>query len=70
MTVCVYDNPSTMAREAWQDGRLIAKISAKLMCAKGFDGFSGMPFMLNCGREFESGKIRGDANAMIEKDSQ
>jgi hypothetical protein len=70
MNVCVYDNPSTMSREAWRDGVLIAKISAKLMYTKGFDGFQGMPFMLNCGREFESGKIRGDADAMKIKDAQ
>lgn len=23
MTVCTYDNPATMRRECWQDGRLI-----------------------------------------------
>ena len=63
--VCaVYDNPATMLREAWQDGRVVAHISATLMATKGFNGHPNMHFALNCGREFEPGKIRGNAAAI------
>jgi len=30
MSVCTFDNPDTMARECWQDGRLIAHYKAEL----------------------------------------
>lgn len=63
MAVAVYDNPATMRREAWQDGRLIADISLELMSIKGFNGHPSMFFPLNCGK-WKHGEIRGDAEAI------
>lgn len=31
MKTCTYDNPATMQRECWQDGRLIAAYSMALL---------------------------------------
>jgi len=31
MKVCTYDNPATMARECWQDGRLLCSYSFRLL---------------------------------------
>lgn len=64
MTVCTYDNPETMLREAWQDGKLIAHISAKQMMTKNFNGHQGIFFGLNVGRDFVSGRVVGDVNAL------
>jgi len=63
MASAVYDNPITMAREAWVDGQLVASISLKLMYIRGFNGFPELPFMLNCG-PWEEGKSRGDSEAV------
>lgn len=63
---CVYDNPATMCREAWQDGKLIAAISIDLLYKKGFNGHPSMFFGLNVGREFIPGRIIGDKEAIKE----
>lgn len=31
MAVCTYDNPATMARECWQDGKLLCHYTAQLL---------------------------------------
>lgn len=64
MKCAVFDNPVTRRREAWQDGKLVAFITEKLMYTKGFYGSKRMPFMLNCGRDFISGRIIGNAEAL------
>jgi hypothetical protein len=64
MTVCVFDNPTTMLREAWQDGKVIAHISERLMYTKGFNGYKTMFFGLNVGRDFIPCKVYGDNLAM------
>jgi len=63
--ICVYDNPATMHREAWKDGRLVASISLALLETKGFEGHPSIFFGLNVG-QWESGKLRGDPAAMRE----
>lgn len=35
MSACTFDNPDTMRRECWQDGKLVAFYSATLMLSKG-----------------------------------
>ena len=35
MAVCTYDNPATMCRECWQDGKLLFSYSVALMMQKG-----------------------------------
>ena len=64
MPICVYDNPTNMRREAWQDGKIIADISMRLMYQKGFNGFRQMFFVLNVGKEFIAGKTYGDSQAI------
>lgn len=64
MITAVYDNPCTWRREAWANGRLVASIDSSLMYHKGFNGWSDMPFMLNCGRNFDAGTIRGNLGAI------
>lgn len=36
MSVCTYDNPVTMARECWQDGKLLCKYDSKLFFIEPF----------------------------------
>lgn len=69
MKTCTYDNPATMQREAWQDGRLVAAISADLMHTKGFNGHPRMHMGLNVGRDFIPGEIHGDPSAIPAKRS-
>lgn len=68
MKVCVYDNPATWMREAWQDGKLLAAHSATFMASKDFDAYarSGrMPFVLNCSKPFTPGEVvYGDSEAI------
>lgn len=64
MTVCVFDNPTNMLREAYKDGKVIAHISANLMRSKDFNGDKNMFFGLNVGREFIPCKVYGDNLAM------
>ena len=47
--VCVYDNPETMRREAWRDGKLVCFATADLLLSKGFKGDDKFDFRLNCG---------------------
>lgn len=34
--VCTHDNPNTMQRECWQDGKLLCSYSAELLESKRF----------------------------------
>lgn len=63
MKVCVYDNPATMCREGWKDGKLLAHITRDLMETKGFIGHPTIPFYLNQG-PWQEGRIIGDKDAM------
>ena len=64
MLVCVFDNPIKMRREAYQNGKVVAHISAELMFTKGFNGHERMFFGLNVGRDFIPCKVYGDNLAM------
>ena len=59
---CIYDNPDTMAREAWRDGKLLGHTTSALLLTKGFRGGSWWPFYFNIG-DWEPGQIIGDATA-------
>lgn len=63
MAVCVYDNPTTMRREAYHEKELKCFISASLMEQNQFHGHKDLPFMLNAGR-WESGRTRGTISAL------
>ena len=64
MKVCIYDNPATMAREAWQDGGMIGHTQAKLLLSAEFHGYSTWPFIFNVG-PWEQGMVYGDETAML-----
>lgn len=69
MAVCTYDNPDTMARECWKDGRLVCKYDATLMLRK-LQPWEMQPmppehlfFGANIGAWYP-GQLVGDASAM------
>ena len=67
MSVCVYDNPASMCREAWQDGKVIAHVSMDMLFSKDYKGHRRLFFGLACKADWCTGKIVwGDANAMYE----
>jgi len=66
--VCTYDNPATMARECWQDGKLLCSYSAKLFLLRPLPGDHPIPsgfffFGANIG-PWETGQLWGDAAAI------
>lgn len=67
MATCVYDNPSTNQREAWQDGVLIASISAELLATKGYKGHKSVFFGLNIDKDWFPGNFYGDPAAVPEE---
>lgn len=66
MSVCVYDNPATMCRECWQDGRLIYSYSYHILppFAKVSIPANYFFFGANVGA-WEDGRLVGDVGAMI-----
>lgn len=69
MSSCVFDNPATMCREAYTDGRLIAHLSLAVMETKGFTGHRSIPFYLNIGR-WKTGRVVGDRAALSGRGSE
>jgi hypothetical protein len=65
VTACVYDNPATWRREAYQDGKKICDVSAQVLLQKGFKGHRDFPWILNCG-PWQEGKIWGDSAALTD----
>lgn len=68
MTAAVYDNPATMRREAWQDGRLVCDVSAAQLETRGWEGHRRFPFMLNVGY-WSAGQLIGDRAALSAADN-
>lgn len=69
MACCTYDNPNTMDRECWQDGKLLCKYSASLL-QRALSPHETQPipaerlfFGANIGG-WSSGQVVGDAAAM------
>ncbi|NKF21591.1 hypothetical protein [Solimonas marina] len=56
MTAAVYDNPDTFCREYWQDGRLMAFVSANLLLKKVHEG--RLPAL--DGFAWRDGRLTGD----------
>lgn len=70
MAVCTFDNPATMMRECWQDGRMICSYSADLLCLKDFKGDSLQFFFgANVG-PWKTGQCFGDIDAMTTPDAR
>ena len=65
MPICTYDNPSTMARECWQDGRLLCRYKAQLLPPFAKDAIPAEYFFMgaNIG-EWKTGRIVGDSSAI------
>jgi hypothetical protein len=68
MSICVYDNPDTFCRECWDNGELIYAISFDELERK-YPFMRPIFFGANVGR-VERGRILGDAEAMIKKESK
>lgn len=62
MAVCSYDNPDTMRREAWKDGKLIMSMDASLFFLKESQKLI-VPFQLG-GHKWSAGRIWGDPAAL------
>lgn len=66
MKVAVYDNPYTMRREAWIDGKIEGSASASLIESEGFNiqKLAGLlPWIID-DSPLQPGKIRGDSEAI------
>jgi len=64
--VCTYDNPTTMRRECWQDGKLIYWYSASLLLSKGMIPPRYFFLGANIG-PWKTGQLIGDRKAMDER---
>ena len=61
--ICVHDNPATMSRECWQDGKLICALSAEMFFVREHIS-SPVVFMgVNLLGEWEEGQYFGDLKA-------
>jgi hypothetical protein len=65
MAVCTYDNPATMARECWQDGKLICYYACQLLPPYTKEPIPDEHFFFgaNIG-PWKPGQMVGDAEAM------
>ncbi len=64
MSTCTYDNPSTMSRECWQDGKVLCSYKAELFFMKTFPVPAELFFFgANIG-DWEAGQIIGDKEAI------
>lgn len=65
MTICVYDNPATMQRECWQDGRLQASYSHELFSLPKWPVPANQTHMgVNHLGDWKTGQMTGDPAAM------
>jgi hypothetical protein len=62
---CVYDNPNTMAREAWMNGRLLCHVTAEFLELAVIPTRFVIDMRLNVGRWKEGQKL-GDPEAIGE----
>lgn len=67
LRTCVFDNPASMARECWQDGRLLYSYSIKVLHDFAHHPIPGRLFFFgaNVG-PWKAGQLLGDAAAMGE----
>ena len=64
MPVCTYDNPDTMSRECWSDGKLLCAYSAELFFLKEWPLLpSEFFFGANIG-DWKTGQLIGDDAAL------
>lgn len=65
--VYVHDNPDTMRRECWQDGRLVASYCFSVILSRSIPPGRGLFHGAEIG-PWEEGQSRGDARAMEPSD--
>jgi hypothetical protein len=64
MAVCTFDNPATMRRECWQDGRLLCSYAFELYVLKEWPVPGRLYFFgANIG-DWKTGQLVGDSAAM------
>ena len=64
LRVCAYDNPATMQRECWQDGKLLCAYSAELYALKEWTVPAELYFFgANIG-DWKTGQLVGDKDAI------
>lgn len=65
MKTCTFDNPQTHARECWQDGKLTASYSARLLAPYARDPIPAHNFFFgaNVG-PWQPGQLVGDPGAI------
>lgn len=64
MPVCTFDNPATMARECWSDGRMICRYQANLFFIDPFPVTADRFFFgANIGN-WKTGQLHGDIEAL------
>lgn len=68
MAVCTYDNPATMSRECWQDGKLLCSYKAELFLLDVEIPAHLFFFGANIG-DWKVGQLVGDKEAMIENEN-
>ena len=64
MAVCTYDNPDTMSRECWQDGRLVCYYSACVLALKEWPVRERQLYLCANIGDWVAGQIVGDKEAM------
>ncbi len=65
MSVCAYDNPITMNRECWQNGKMICHYSCNILRPYSDKPFPRDLFFFGANTgNWEPGKLIGDKNAM------
>lgn len=65
VSACTYDNPATMSRECWQDGRLICSYKAELLMSHEPIPASQFFFGANVG-DWLPGRLLGEVQAIAE----
>lgn len=67
MSVCTYDNPATMSRECWQNGKLLCSYSMEILQPFAREPIPGEYFFFgaNIG-PWNTGQLWGDIKEMEE----
>lgn len=62
MSSCVYDNPATMSREFYDDGKMVCTYTAELLCSEEMRAM-GFTNIFGAG-DWNSGQLIGDIRAL------
>ena len=62
---CIYDNPNTMCREAYIDGRIVAYIDARWLIGEEGQWQHNTLLFMGVQKEWNAGNIDGDPDALM-----